>query len=77
LNFFPDRVKNAVLALSKNPLEDYMSFIKRCSLNCDASVVKMADLLDNMDLTRLSRITERDIDRNIKYMKAYQYLRNS
>jgi (p)ppGpp synthase/HD superfamily hydrolase len=54
--------------------EDYDSFIERVATNPIAIQVKINDLLDNMDITRLSRLTEMDIKRLNKYLKAYRKL---
>ena len=39
-----------------------------------AKKVKLADLKHNLDLTRLDKITEKDLIRNEKYKKAIKYL---
>jgi (p)ppGpp synthase/HD superfamily hydrolase len=55
--------------------EDYDSFIERVAMNPIAIQVKINDLLDNMDITRLSRLTETDWKRLNKYLKAYWKLK--
>ena len=37
--------------------------------------VKLHDLEDNMDISRLEQVTEKDFDRLNKYIKAYRYLK--
>lgn len=54
--------------------ESYMNFIKRCGDDKIVRYVKMADLLHNMDLTRLEKVTDKDLQRIKKYHKAYKYL---
>lgn len=54
--------------------ESYMNFIKRCGDDKVTCCVKMADLLHNMDLTRLEKVTDKDLQRIKKYHKAYKYL---
>ena len=54
--------------------ESYMNFIRRCGDEKIVRYVKMADLLHNMDLTRLERVTDKDLQRIKKYHKAYKYL---
>lgn len=54
--------------------ESYMNFIRRCGDDKIVRYVKMADLLHNMDLTRLDEITDEDLQRIKKYHKAYKYL---
>ena len=60
--------------LSKSKKEDYIHYIRRIKGNPLAKEVKMADLQDNMDLTRLNKITEKDLNRVEKYKKAYSIL---
>ena len=53
----------------------YMEYITEISYNFIATEVKLADLKCNMDLSRLNRkITNKDLERNKKYMKAYYFL---
>jgi (p)ppGpp synthase/HD superfamily hydrolase len=54
--------------------ETYMNFVKRCGDEKIVRYVKMADLLHNMDLTRIDKITDDDLKRIKKYHKAYKYL---
>ena len=55
----------------------YMDYISEVSKNKIAKEVKIADLRVNMDLTRLNRnITNKDLERNKKYMEAYYFLNN-
>jgi (p)ppGpp synthase/HD superfamily hydrolase len=56
--------------------ESYMDFIRRCGDEKIVRYVKMADLLHNMDITRLDKLTNNDFDRLKKYHKAYKYLDN-
>ena len=54
--------------------ENYEHFIARIKGNLLAVRVKLNDLKDNMDITRLSSITEEDMKRLNKYLKAYHSL---
>ena len=54
--------------------ESYMNFVRRCGDEKIVRCVKMADLLHNMDLTRLDKMTDKDLQRVKKYHKAYKYL---
>ena len=51
--------------------ESYDDYLNRLSSNALAVRVKMADLNHNMELTRLTAISEKDIKRFEKYAKAY------
>lgn len=74
---FSQDIVDAVCILSRTQNETYAEFIDRIasSQNKSAIKVKLADLEDNMDLTRISRLTEKDIDRVEKrYKPAYEKL---
>lgn len=73
---FSERVLAGVEALTKRPGEGYMDFIIRCSGNKDAILVKLEDLRDNSDITRLKGVTRKDFERVEKYNKAFVYLKN-
>lgn len=51
-----------------------MTYIKNIAGDPDAKAIKLADLKDNMDTTRLKKLRKKDIDRMEKYHKAYVYL---
>lgn len=71
---FPREIVDAILSVSRNKDEDYFDFILRCKANPIGCRVKIADLKDNMDITRLKELTEKDINRLKKYHKAYKML---
>ncbi|MCA9876116.1 MAG: hypothetical protein KC441_20735, partial [Anaerolineales bacterium] len=54
--------------------ESYEAFIQRLKPNPLATKVKLADLIDNMDLRRLSGITAKDLERLEKYYRAWKEL---
>lgn len=72
---FPRKIVDAILSVSRNKDESYEDFIKRSRLNPIGRQVKIHDLEDNMDITRLSELTEKDLVRLNKYLKAYRYLK--
>ena len=65
---------DAVTSVSRKRGEDYFDFILRCKANPIGRRVKICDLKDNMDITRLNDLTEKDIERLKKYHKAYKIL---
>ena len=71
---FPHDIVDAVLSVSRNKDEGYFDFILRCKANPIGRRVKIADLKDNMDITRLNELTEKDIERLKKYHKSYKIL---
>ena len=72
---FPRNIVDAILSVTRNEDESYEDFIRRTRLNPIGRQVKLHDLEDNMDITRLNELTERDIYRLNKYLKAYRYLK--
>ena len=56
--------------------EDYEDFIKRSLRNDIGRKVKIADLLENLDVTRIGELSEKDIKRINKYKKALQILKS-
>ncbi len=71
---FSVAVLNALDALTKREAEDYMDFVRRASQDAIARKVKLADLRDNMDLSRLPSPSERDHARLAKYQRALRLL---
>lgn len=66
-----DEIASAVDCLTKREGETYTGFIIRCGQNDLARVVKMRDLEDNMDLSRLpGPPTNEDAQRHRKYVEA-------
>ena len=65
----------ALKSVTKNSdNEDYDSFIQRALGNPIGRKVKIADLRDNLDVTRISDITDKDVKRINKYKKALKLL---
>lgn len=71
---FPPHIIEAVLSVTRKKNEPYDEFIKRCKNNPIGKIVKINDLRDNLDLTRLKEISEKDVFRINKYLKALDYL---
>lgn len=61
-----------VTKLSEN--ENYDDFIERVKKNPLAVAVKINDLSDNMDIRRLPYLSDKDVKRMKKYLKAYKRL---
>lgn len=72
-----ERVKIGIEALTKRAGESYEDFIERCATNYDAVRVKLEDLRDNSDITRLKGLREKDFERIVKYQKAYVRLQEA
>lgn len=74
---FSSRVVEAIQCLTKIPGESYDQFIDRVKDNVLASRVKRADIRDNMDLSRLPSVNEKDLTRMKKYHTALNRLINT
>ena len=75
---FSDEVVQAVECLTHREHETYdefIAFIARVRTNPIATKVKLADLEDNMDMRRLSTVTEKDAQRLHRYHQAWLALR--
>ncbi len=73
---FPESVVEAVEALTKRPGESYEDFILRAAANKTARTVKLADLLDNCDLSRIPDPGPEDCERLRKYQEAIDLIRS-
>ena len=67
---FSDDVLRAVDALTKREGEDYSDFVERAGRDPVARPVKIADIRDNMDASRIAMLTDRDRERIEKYRQA-------
>ena len=72
---FSPEIIEAVDALSHRPQETYEEFVLRAAANAIARVVKLADLEDNCDLSRIAHPSSRDFARIEKYRRAIAVLR--
>ena len=71
---FPEEIVEGILSVTKHEGETYEEFVRRASINPIGKEVKKADLEDNMDIRRLMEITDEDVKRLRKYLRAWQYL---
>ncbi len=71
---YPEEVVAAVDCLTRRETETYEQFIERVKTNRIARRVKLADLEDNMDVRRLSDVTDRDRERLARYRRAWAAL---
>lgn len=72
----PEDLVNVVVLLSheEGNEEAYLDYIRRVSENAMAARIKKADLIHNMDLSRIPEPTEKDLKRKEKYEKALRLL---
>jgi len=67
---------NHVLTLTRRKDENYDEYINRICYNEIAMRVKLADLNDNMDVSRINNLTEKDYQRLAKYRVTRSILEN-
>jgi (p)ppGpp synthase/HD superfamily hydrolase len=73
---FNHRVIKGISYMTHEEGVDYEVYIKTIANNPDAIKVKLADLKDNSDITRLKGLRKKDHDRMEKYHRAFIYLSN-
>lgn len=71
---FGEDIVNGVLSVTRNEGETYAHFIERANNDIYGSSVKISDLEDNMDITRLPDLKEKDWHRLNKYLHSWRYL---
>ena len=74
---FSDTVVEAIDAVTKRPGEAYEDFVRRASLNPIGRRVKLADLEDNANLSRIPNPTKRDYERLARYHRAIETIRSA
>ena len=72
---FSPEIISALRCITKtSENENYDDFIERVKKNPLATAVKINDLTDNMDIRRLPYLSDKDVKRLKKYLKAYKRL---
>ncbi len=71
---FSEDILEAINCLSKKTGENYDDFILRISKNDLASAVKIEDIKDNLDVTRIDNLSDEDLTRIKKYHRALKFL---
>ena len=74
---FGNEIAYAVIAISKIKGEAYQDYLNRVKSNDIARIVKLSDLAHNMQLSRLPKVTLKDLQRVEKYKKAKEFLENN
>ncbi|VVQ33373.1 HD domain-containing protein [Pseudomonas fluorescens] len=72
---FSEEVLMAIESVSKVPGESYEDFVERAAQNPIGRVVKLADLEENSDLSRIASPSWEDLERVEKYRRAMGRLR--
>ncbi|MFC2487329.1 MAG: DUF262 domain-containing protein [Alloprevotella sp.] len=71
-----EELATALLLLNHHTAPDRDSYIRAVGTNVLATAVKLHDLTHNMDLSRISPPTEKDLARANRYRIEYDYLNN-
>ena len=71
---FTEEIMEAVLSVTRREGEEYDDYVRRAAQNELGKIVKRADLEDNMDIRRLPELTDKDVERLRKYLRAWQEL---
>jgi len=71
---FGDVVADALDAITHRKGESWSDYLCRVKGNEIAKVVKISDLIDNSNLSRLPVVTAKDVERQAKYNRALKFL---
>ena len=72
---FSKEVLDALRSVTKtSEEEDYNEFVQRALTNEIARAVKIADIRDNLDVTRIGELRQKDMNRLNKYKNALKVL---
>lgn len=74
VEYVTERVVELVKILTRQKYETYMEYIRRVAVDEDARRIKLCDLLDNMDITRLSSFSIEDFSLLKRYWDAWNFL---
>jgi len=73
---FSDKTIGLLHLLTHQKETPYDDYIKAISVSKEATLIKLRDLKDNSNITRLKGLRKKDFDRLEKYHRAYLYLSN-
>lgn len=73
---YSEDILTALDCLTRRDDETYEQFVDRAKQNTMARQVKLADIEDNMDVRRLTDITEKDFNRLQRYRQAWAVLKS-
>jgi (p)ppGpp synthase/HD superfamily hydrolase len=71
---FSNHIIEALQSVTKRDGEDYEAFVRRAAANPIGRAVKLADLHDNSDLSRISVPSERELRLIEKYRRAIELI---
>jgi len=71
---FSEPVVGGIAAVTRNPDEDYVTFVRRAAQHPIGRRVKLADLRDNSNLARIANPSAADRQRLDRYLRAIDML---
>ena len=71
---FAAEVIKGLRAVTKVEGESYEDFVARAARDPVGKAVKLADLMENSDLSRIAEPSQKDLERVAKYRRAIAYL---
>ena len=74
---FPEEIIAAIDIMTHQKNVPYFDYIERIKTNLIATTVKLEDLAHNMDMSRMENPEPFDFERQKKYQKAVQILKNT
>jgi len=71
---FNENIVKTIDLLTKKKNQTYEEYISLINESSWATKIKLADLKDNLDVSRLESVSEKDIERLNKYINAFNLL---
>ncbi len=71
---FDIRIASVIDKLTHRKNINYRDYIIALSFDRISTKIKIEDLKHNMDYDRIGKIKQKDVNRAVKYLKAYKYL---
>ncbi|MBR4420722.1 MAG: hypothetical protein IKT32_07545 [Clostridia bacterium] len=72
--YFEVYIKQGLILITHDKSESYEIYIDRMLVNPIASICKMVDLIDNMNMFGLAKLEDKELDRTIKYAKYFRQI---
>ena len=72
--YFELYIKQALILITHDKSESYEIYIDRMLANPVASICKMMDLTDNMNMCGLAKVGDEELDRTIRYAKYFKQI---
>lgn len=73
-SYFEIYIKNALVLITHDKSESYEIYIDRMLVNPVASICKMMDLTDNMNMLGLATLNDSQLNRTIRYAKYFKQI---